>query len=913
MSVSVGGVTIEFDGDASGAKAAMQAVAEKLDVLVAKEHDLKVALDAATSSGKVSEAALGALRAAHAEATNAVKRLTGELKNEEDAERAATAATKAAAEASKAAERAQQEQARAAEKAAAEARKAAETHGVYGEKARSLDEAMGTLQTSIGGVSSAFGVQGQQMTDAVGAVADVAKAFGSGGPLLAALALAGAAVAGIGAHFAAAAEKAREAMKKIMDDAQAMSDQLQQDLDNLRQLEKEAGLKEATAGLSEEQKLTVKAFLDTADATKALRDFEARFGLMAANVSNTLAGTQEMVRDPNKVPVEVVFGYSGDPSFNKYADLLVKTYSQLQEKVKATVSSGQAQVGAAKAEAGVEAGKAAAETAIQSAYDKLIASLDANTAALEVDAELSRNEYTAEDRATREDRGVFEVSVGLFDALAEQGFVLPETPTEEQSYESTGPLILQRQSVLAAAGMKDLSVTLDSTDGRMSALGGWLDRMSSELLTASSSTKDFSGVLADRARRIEREADFSAATGRLADVVGGAMSGQGLDAGGLVGAISTAIGGPAAGQMAEKVANAVGGAMQAIVDGIVAIVGDSRFGGAMNETMASMGKAFGLALVAAVIALPAIITATIVGPFLLLLGPLIALVAIPVAVTVVALAALAAALAVVAAVLIGIPALAMGIPMFAFALSQSTESFKRFQGAMSIVVDRMVAALEPFWESLLFVVGIFDVAAQVLMPFFDAFASTMSTVLGEMFFNVLKGLLVGFSMLALGAAGLTNMFWEAVAATAKFLGAKDEEVDSILSNKVDMDELSEAVDKATELTFEQAKQIGEDNAELWDLKQKGDEVEDSMEEWDTSLTNVPSGFKAMAAIYANADAESGAGMLEPQQAMSMVINIENWNSKGDSQRDWDDLRRLARNGHKGKKAASSRSFGDEKN
>ena len=93
----------------------------------------------------------------------------------------------------------------------------------------------------------------------------------------------------------------------------------------------------------------------------------------------------------------------------------------------------------------------------------------------------------------------------------------------------------------------------------------------------------------------------------------------------------------------------------------------------------------------------------------------------------------------------------------------------------------------------------------------------------------------------------------------------------------------------------------------------GEGQTEGKDSWGNELANVPSGFKAMAAIYASADAESGAGMAAPMQGMEMTINIENWNSKGDSQRDWNDLKRLARNGHKGKKASSHRAFLDEKN
>jgi hypothetical protein len=838
MSVSVGGVTIDFDGDASGAKAAMQAVAEKLDVLVAKERDLKVALDAATASGKVSETALGALRSAHAEATNAVKRLTGELKNEEDAERAAAAATKAAAEAAKAAERAQQEQARAAEKAAAEARKAAETHGVYGEKARSLDNAMGTLQTSIGGVSSAFGVQGQQMTDAVGAVADVAKAFGSGGPLLAALALAGAAVAAIGAHFAAAAEKAREAMKKIMDDAQAMSDQLQQDLDNLRQLEKEAGFKEATAGLSEEQKLTVKAFLDTADATKALRDFEARFGLMAANVNSRLAGTQEMVRDPNKVPVEVVFGYTGDPSFNKYADLLVKTYAQLQEKVKATVSSGQAQIGAAKAEKGVEAGKAAADTAIQSAFDKLTRSLDANTAALEVDAELSVNEYTAEDRASREDRGVFEVSKEDFDAR-----LAGIDPEEAKKLFEEG-----LNAILNPFGEATETITIGLTD-TVNATADDIAKMNEAFLSVEDAAIDLRDPLEQFGDGVRDAFDkLGGASGLAVTAIEGGASGLGQAAGGAVGGvIGTAVGGPGG--------TAVGSALGSLI------------GGLLGDSLDKLIEALGI-LTPLFDAIGTIIGA--LQPILVVLGGLF----ITLADAIVALAPVILILA-------------------------------RLFGANLVILVRLL-------QVILLLVPIISMAASFILVWVDFIVMAIDMIDK----NFLRPLFDGAAFLVNGFI----MFYNSIIDLIRLIpgldkfGSKAELISYGAGSgaAAGVDDMINDVSEAAALAAAEGA-AGGAGGEASGGADTGSTETTSEESWSNEMANVPSGFKALAAIYANADAESGSGTLARPEALSMVINIENWNSRGDSQRDWEDLRRYARQGHKGKKAASSRSFGDEKN
>jgi hypothetical protein len=240
-----------------------------------------------------------------------------------------------------------------------------------------------------------------------------------------------------------------------------------------------------------------------------------------------------------------------------------------------------------------------------------------------------------------------------------------------------------------------------------------------------------------------------------------------------------------------------------------------------------MMQAAVVTLIAILAGLPVMIATPIVSAFSLVLsGAAIgfALIMIPLIIINVLFFALIAAILIVIAYFVALPFVLVGIFAFGFALAQSTESFKRFQGAMTIVVDKMITALEPLFESMLWMVGIFDVFAAILIPFFESMASSMEGLIGETFFNVIKGLLVGFALLAYGAGVLVNMFWEMVAATAKVLGASDDEVESILENKVNIGKLSGAVREAIDLTYEQANAIGESNAALYDESLLKDEI-----------------------------------------------------------------------------------------
>lgn len=73
-------------------------------------------------------------------------------------------------------------------------------------------------------------------------------------------------------------------------------------------------------------------------------------------------------------------------------------------------------------------------------------------------------------------------------------------------------------------------------------------------------------------------------------------------------------------------------------------------------------------------------------------------------------------------------------------LSKKTESFKRFQAAIEESTQRLVTALEPFWDSLIPLVGLFDGLVSVALPLVNAFANNEDAA--RLLFASLKNLAV---------------------------------------------------------------------------------------------------------------------------------------------------------------------------
>lgn len=487
------------------------------------------------------------------------------------------------------------------------------------------------------------------------------------------------------------------------------------------------------------------------------------------------------------------------------------------------------------------AGESLREKNIDERYASLITSLDAAKAAADVAAELSVNEYTAEDRASRESRGVFEVSKEDFDARL--AGIDPEEAkriTEEAVAAIMNPF-----------GEATETITIGLTD-TVNATADDIAQMNADFLSAGEAAIDLRDPLEQFGDGVRDAFDKLGGAGGLAVTAieqGGAGLGKAVGgvAGGVVGEIIAPGGGGAVGAaLGELLGGLLGSALDKLIEalGIVTPLFDAigTVIGALQPILVVIGGLFvtigdAIVALAPIILILARLAGALLIPFvrvaqlLLLLVPIIALVA--------------------SWILVWVDFLTIGIGLL------DQYFFSPLLDGMSFLVNGFIY----FYNAII------DLIRKI--PGLGEFGTKMDTV--------------DYGAAAGATAGVSDMINDVAEAAA--LGAAE----GVVEGGGGGDTGGGGIDTGgtTETTSE--------------------------ESWSNEMANVPSGFKALAAIYANADAESGAGMLAPQQAMSMVINIENWNSKGDSQRDWDDLRRLARNGHKGKKAASSRSFGDEKN
>lgn len=322
------------------------------------------------------------------------------------------------------------------------------------------------------------------------------------------------------------------------------------------------------------------------------------------------------------------------------------------------------------------------------------------------------------------------------------------------------------------------------------------------------------------------------------NIEGGAlMLGQSILGGGAdVQSLGSAIGMAAGGPMGSQIASAIMSTMESVVGGIVdtvaSILGDDRLSGATGAAAGSMG---GAVTAAALLVGPAI-AAAVLGPIVVLGGAVLGLVGLlgllTLAITAIPLAiigAIGAVLAFGAAAF----ALAVTMPTFLFQLSQSTESFKRFQGAVSVIVDRLVSVLEPLWSGMLFLVGVLDVVVGVVEPFARAFVGLAD--LGPTIFGVVKTMAQVFAYAALAAGHLTNTFISASQVFASFLGM-GELADQLGSMKINIGNLNAAVERVNGLTYEQATAAGEAAAAEWDLAE-------SASAFNQELVNIPSGYR----------------------------------------------------------------------
>jgi hypothetical protein len=244
------------------------------------------------------------------------------------------------------------------------------------------------------------------------------------------------------------------------------------------------------------------------------------------------------------------------------------------------------------------------------------------------------------------------------------------------------------------------------------------------------------------------------------------------------------------------------------------------------------------------------------------------------------------------AVLAPLYVLAAGIMLFVGLLNMSTatKSFERFQSAVAGVVDRIVLALEPFWEAMLPVVGLFDSLVNVLIPMLGVFGGGEAT--SRALFAVFKfgaiifgGLLMAVGVLQLGVLKVV----EGIAGSAVALVAGFRQMAGLLGlQDIIPMELITSLDQIGIAARAMAPNLAEMGAALTDItaltyeesKARADELV-KRKEASAEMTNVPDGYKVIAARFRSIEAQGlSGGVLGPDfgggntSQRSTTINVE---------------------------------------
>ena len=813
MSVSVGGVMVEFDGDASGAAAAMKAVSEKLDDLTRKERELKDALDAATKAGLSAEGGLNALRRAHADAATAVEKMRGSAAGVEAAlPRVSTHASSASASMSS-----------------------------LRNAGQAVDNVMGPLQTTLGGVGQALGASTGMVQNLVGVMADlgmIVEKMGFWGAALTAVGVAAAAVAG---HFSTLEEEATKAAEESSRELADLLGELQSINDELDALRTGGSIEV----IVKERRLAE----ETAKAQEMGAAFKSKYGDVTGDldkIRSLASGSRELwvqvwdqsSNEMKKVRVaasDIVADWEKALEQGQKVGVIAAQIRSIEEKsMEEAAKAAKDRLTKRREAEEKQGGEAAAESGLDSSYNALIRALDANTAAIDVASELSEGEYTAEDRSSREDRGVTEVPKEAFDAI-----LAGIDPGESAKFFEEG-----LAAILNPFGKATEEITIGLTDV-VTATADDIDSMNADFLSAGEAALDLRDPLEQFGDSLAGGLDsLGGAAGLAVTAIEGGAAGAGEAVGGVAGgAIGTAIGGPAGTAVGSALGSLIGGLLGDSLDKLIEALG------IVTPLFDAIGTYIGAA-----------------QPVLVILGGLFVSIA---------------------------DAIISLIPIV-------------------LIVTRLIGAvLIPFVrlaQLLLLLVPIVSLLASIILVWVDALVLGIGW-LDENFFGPLVDGAIEFVNVVIMAYNAIIDMIRRIPGFGEF-GTKAEYMTRGVEAMPGVDQMINDVAEAAAL------QAADDTAAAGGGGAgtgAGEGQTEGKDSWGNELANVPSGFKAMAAIYASADAESGAGMAAPMQGMEMTINIENWNSKGDSQRDWSDLKRLARNGHKGKKASSHRAFLDEKN
>jgi hypothetical protein len=245
-------------------------------------------------------------------------------------------------------------------------------------------------------------------------------------------------------------------------------------------------------------------------------------------------------------------------------------------------------------------------------------------------------------------------------------------------------------------------------------------------------------------------------SGGLGQLVRGDIAGAiGGIAGGAVGMIA----GPATGGVA---AAGVGMAMDAlkasadiiskVFNAVLSLIGklasfipsgkfQSFFQAALESFVSTIGVAIP-AMIGLVVALAFVVgfiamATTPLGPIFVLLGVMVLALMTP-------FIMLAAAMFTLTAIVFGTIALFAGF----LKLATETESFKKFKDVFEISMGKIVTALEPFFDNLMALAGLFDAVIMIVIPLAAAFAN--NELASKVLFYALKSVAVGLGVFILG-------------------------------------------------------------------------------------------------------------------------------------------------------------------
>ncbi|HEY1100252.1 MAG TPA: hypothetical protein VGF99_15045 [Myxococcota bacterium] len=317
--------------------------------------------------------------------------------------------------------------------------------------------------------------------------------------------------------------------------------------------------------------------------------------------------------------------------------------------------------------------------------------------------------------------------------------------------------------IIPAFGLKAPSVLDPSGLRPFAALQGKLEGLSTSVDAGAAALNDFATRVPSFSKAIAQSVpQFT--RDDLVSIAAGALSA------GSVGGIASAFGAGPIGMLFDAIVGAIREGMSLVVGEVSELVGDQRFASASESsvdplmsgltTTASMGTASpGLAVVA---------------------GPI---------------------------------AVAGAAAEFAWSLSMATKSSERFQGGMSVVVDRMVEALEPLWAGMLPLVGVFDMMATAAMPLLSAFAAQVPAAV-ESFFPAIQLMVVGFATIT----WITGVVGNGLIDFAQVISFFNDDAQATLERmKFNTEALWAAREDAQAMTWESAGAAGEASAALWEL------------------------------------------------------------------------------------------------